>query len=94
MEVDVNALAAICARYGIAELLVFGSVARGDDQPGSDIDLLYRLAPGAQLGWEINRLDDELRDLFGRPVDLVSVKSLHPRLRANVTAEARHLYAA
>lgn len=94
IEVDLHTLAAICARYGIAELLVFGSVARGEDGPDSDIDLLYRLAPGAQLGWEVSRLEDELGALLGRSVDLVSIKALHPLLRDDVTAEARHLYAA
>jgi hypothetical protein len=94
VEVDVERLAGICRRYGIAELLVFGSVARGQAQSSSDIDLLYRLASGARLGWEIEQLSDELAELFGRPVDLVSARALHPRLRDAVNGEARELYAA
>jgi len=94
VEADDQRLAEICRRYGIAELLVFGSVARDEASSESDVDLLYRLAPGARLGWEIERLDDELTALFGRPVDLVSATALHPRLHDAVNSEARQLYAA
>ena len=48
-EVDEARLAAICDRYGIAELKIFGSQARGTAGPGSDIDILYTSGPGA--GW-------------------------------------------
>jgi predicted nucleotidyltransferase len=92
--IDPAQLAAICTRYGIAELAVFGSRARGDAEPGSDVDLLYVLEPGRHLGFAINRLEDELVTLFGRPVDLVSRKAVHPRLRDKVISEARTLYAA
>ena len=43
-------LAELCQKYGIAELSVFGSVARGDAQPDSDVDLLYVRTPGNDLG--------------------------------------------
>ncbi len=92
--VDTAALDAVCRRYGIASLTVFGSVARGEDGPGSDIDLLYELRPGARLGWEIEDLSDELAALFGRPVDLVSRRAVHPLLRDAVLADERPLYAA
>jgi predicted nucleotidyltransferase len=44
--------------------------------------------------WEIDQLADELAELFNRPVDLVSLRGLHPLLRPTVLAEARPLYAA
>lgn len=69
--IDAARLEDICARYGIAELAVFGSVARGDATPVSDVDVLYVLRPGARLGIAIDDLQDELADLFGRRVDLV-----------------------
>ena len=94
LEVDVDRIAEICGRYGIARLDVFGSVSRGEAAPGSDVDVLYELAPGARLGWDIESLADELAAVLGRPVDLVSRKALHERLRASVLAEARVLYAA
>jgi predicted nucleotidyltransferase len=92
--VDPSRLAEICRRYGVAELAVFGSVARGDASGTSDVDVLYVLGPGAALGFALNDLEDELAALFGRPVDLVSKRALHRLIRDQVLAEARTLYAA
>ena len=94
LVVDETRLAEICDRYGIASIEVFGSVARGEAGPGSDVDLLYELRPGARLGWDIEKLTDELSDVFGRPVDLVSRRALHARVRAGVLADAVSVYAA
>lgn len=94
LDVDDAALAAVCDRYGIAELKIFGSRARGTAGPGSDIDVLYTLFPGRKLGWEIEQLADELASILGHHVDLVSLRALHPRLKPAVLAEARLLYAA
>jgi uncharacterized protein len=94
VEVDEAQLAAICDRYGIAELKLFGSRARGTARPDSDIDILYALRPGRRLGWEIEQLADELAELFGHPVDLVSARGLHPLLRPSVLAEMQPVYAA
>ena len=93
VQVDEERLAAIADRYGISELRIFGSRARRTGRPDSDIDILYTLQPGCRLGWEIEQLADELGDLFGRHVDLVSMRALHPLLRESVLAEARQLYA-
>jgi len=92
--IDQRRLAELCERYGVAELSVFGSVARGEASKASDLDLLYVLQPDRSLGFAINRLEDELADLFGRPVDLVSKKALHRLIRDDVVAETRLLYAA
>ena len=94
VEVDEARLAAICDKYGIAELKVFGSRARGQASSDSDIDILYTLQPGQRLGWDIEQLADELAELFGYTVDLVSLHSLHPLLQSSVLAEARPVYAA
>lgn len=94
LDVDLDRIAEICRRYGVARLEVFGSVSRGEERPDSDVDVLYELAPGARLGWEVEDLTDELSEVLGRPVDLVSRRSLHERLREAVLAEARLLYAA
>jgi uncharacterized protein len=93
-DIDRKRLVAVCRRYGIATLLVFGSAARGTSTASSDLDLLYELAPEARLGWEIDDLAEELSEIFGRPVDLVSRVGLHPMLAASVLDEARPLYAA
>ncbi len=94
LDVDRVRLDALCRRFGIARLDVFGSVARGEGGPGSDVDLLYELAQGRALGWEIEDLSQDLADLFGRPVDLVSRKALHPLIRDQVLADAEPFYVA
>lgn len=94
LAVDPERLRDICCRYGVSRLEVFGSVSRGEEAPDSDIDMLYDLAPESRLGWDIDKLADELSELIGRPVDLVSRNSLHERLRDEVLAAARPLYAA
>lgn len=91
--VNAERLGDICARYGVARLEVFGSFARAEADDDSDIDLLYELAPGACLGWEVDDLAAELEAALGRPVDLVAKRWVHPRLRDQVLTEARPLYA-
>ena len=87
-------LAELCRKYGIAELSVFGSVARGDAQPGSDVDLLYVRVPGNDLGMSYFALQEDLEKLFGRPVDLVPKEGLHRVIRDQVLSDAQVLYAA
>ncbi|MEI8240143.1 MAG: nucleotidyltransferase domain-containing protein [Actinomycetota bacterium] len=70
-----------------------GSVPLLEASRDSDVDLLYVLAPDAQLGFTINELEDELAQLFGRHVDLVSKKAVHRLLRDEVVGQARTLYA-
>lgn len=94
LHVDGSRLAELCRRYGVAELSVFGSVARGEANDASDVDLLYVLEPGASLGFAINELEDELAKLFDRPIDLVAKRALHRLIRDEVLTEARPLYAA
>lgn len=94
LDIDIQRIGTICASYGVARLEVFGSVSRGGASVGSDVDLLYELAPGARLGWAIEDLSDELAAAFGRPVDLVSRAALHERLRDKVLAEACPLHPA
>ena len=93
-EVDLARLADICRRFGVVELAVFGSTGRDEATPDSDIDLLYVLAPERRLGFAVDRLEDQLADLFGRKVDLVSKRALHRLLRDEVLSQARTLYAA
>lgn len=88
-------IAELCRRYGIAELSVFGSVARGDDRPDSDVDLLYVSASDSMNSlWELWELRDELAQLLGRKIDLVPKDNLHWVIRDRVLNEARPVYAA
>ena len=93
-DFDHTVLASICERYGIAELWLFGSSAKGTAGPESDVDLLYVLAPDSHLGWDIEDLAEELNRFFRRKVDLVSKKFLHPLIRDEVLSTASVMYAA
>jgi predicted nucleotidyltransferase len=93
--VDEAALVELCRRYRVRELSVFGSAARGEMHPNSDIDLLVEFLPDA----EVDLVDHaglmlDLARLLGRRVDLVSKNGLKPLIRASVLEEARLLYAA
>lgn len=61
----------LLARYPVAQTWVFGSAARGDDRPDSDLDLLVELEPGATV-IDIIGLDEELSAMLGCPVDIVT----------------------
>ncbi len=93
-EVDPDRLRIVCERYGVVRLDVFGSASRGEAEAHSDVDLLYTLAPGTRLGWEIEDLSDELAAIFQRPVDLVAERAVNPLIKDRVLEEARPLYAA
>lgn len=89
-------LAAFCRRYGVAELWLFGSVAKGTATAQSDIDILVKFLPdSATSTWDWPAMTDELRDIFGREVDLLSVGVLrNPFRAASILASRRLLYAA
>ena len=94
-EVDEASLAEICRRYHVRELSLFGSAARGEMRPESDIDLLVEFSPEAHTGLlEFAGLMLDLSQLLGRKVDLVSKKGLKPLIRDSVLQEARPVYAA
>ena len=93
-ERQYRALVDLCARFGFARLDVFGSVARGEERADCDIDVLYDLLPGRHVTWEVIEAAEELLEILGRPVDLVSRRAVHPLLRERIETEARALYAA
>ena len=93
-QVEATKLVELCRQYHVRELSVFGSAARGEMRPDSDIDLLVEFIPGAKIDLvDYSGLLD-LSTLIGRKVDLVSKKGLKPLIRASVLKEARLLYAA
>jgi uncharacterized protein len=69
-------LAPFCQRHGVARLEVFGSLARGEPHPGSDIDLLVTFRPDVHLGWDFFELHKELEDILGCEVDLLTRRSV------------------
>ena len=95
LSVSTDALATVCARYRVRELALFGSAARGDARPDSDVDLLVVFEDDARVSlFTLIDLQAELSRLFNRPVDLVPKDGLKPVLRQEVLAEAQILYAA
>ena len=80
----------IAARHGAYNVRVFGSVARGEARPDSDIDFLVNLEAGRSL-LDLARLLRELQALLNCPVDVVTEAGLRPRLRPKVLEEARPL---
>jgi len=78
---------AIVARHHGRSVALFGSVARGDEQPGSDIDFLVELAPDARP-FEILTIGVELEQALGVKVDVGTPDSLRERVRDEVLAEA------
>ena len=80
---DEAKLAEVCRRYHVLELSVFGSAARGEMRPESDIDLLVEFLPGAKVDlFDYSGLMLDLSKLIGRKVDLVSKKGLKPLIRS------------
>lgn len=80
----------IAARRGATNVRVFGSVARGEARPDSDVDLLVDLEKGRSLLDHAGLMAD-LEDLLGRRVDVATTAGLRDRLRSHVLAEARPL---
>lgn len=86
----------LCRRWKISRLCLFGSQARGDAGPDSDVDLLVEYAPDAAWSLlDVARLHDEMAELFGRPVDLVRERNVtNPYRLATIRRDRRPLYGA
>jgi predicted nucleotidyltransferase len=74
-------------RYGVRSSSLFGSVARGESGPRSDVDLLVDVDDDVSL-FGLSRLKRHLEDLLGMPVDLVTTDALRPSMRDQILAEA------
>lgn len=87
-----EALRDVLARFPVKQAWVFGSVARGDDRPDSDLDLLIQLEPDASV-IDVIGLDEELSAALGCPVDLITTSELESNelLRRGVNRHRRAL---
>lgn len=98
IERELTEIAALCRRFGVRRLELFGSATRPDfDRSTSDVDLLadFDPPPGASYADAYFGLKEELERLFERPVDLVSLGSLrNPYFVREIEASRRLLYAA
>jgi predicted nucleotidyltransferase len=78
VEAHRDQIKAIATRHQGISIALFGSVARGQERPGSDLDFLVELAPGARP-FEILAIGAELEDALGVKVDVGTPESLRPR---------------
>ena len=77
IDIDREKVAQFCSRWRIAEFAVFGSILRKDFRPDSDIDVLVTFAPDARHTlFDMVRMQEELQQMLGRDVDLVSRRGL------------------
>jgi predicted nucleotidyltransferase len=83
-----DAVCLAAGRHRVSNVRVFGSVLSGSDLDGSDLDLLVDPLPGATL-FDLGGLQDELEQLMGLKVDLLTPKDLPTQFRAQVLALAR-----
>jgi uncharacterized protein len=81
---------ALARAHKATNVRVFGSLARGEDDDASDIDLLVDLEPGADLV-DLATLDIELEQLLGHPVDVVPARLLKTRAAVTAAAHAKQL---
>ena len=80
-------------REGIARMSLFGSVARGDATPESDIDLLVVFDPAARMDLiRMIGLERRLGETLGRPVEFMTEPVKNPYLRANVERDRRFVF--
>ena len=77
----------IAERHGARNVRVFGSVARGEAMPDSDVDFLVDMEPGRSL-LDLGGLLMDLQELLGRRVDVVTERGLRDRVRQRVLREA------
>ena len=85
-----DAVLAIAARHGVSQIRVFGSVARGEERPDSDIDLLIDLDDDRGFA-DYLEFAEEIEKLFGRRVEIVLNRSLSRHFRPYIEAEAQAL---
>jgi len=77
----------IAAAHGARNIRLFGSVSRGEADPNSDVDILVGLEPGRSL-LDIIALKQDLEDLLGCEVDVVTEEAVSPYIREQVLKEA------
>jgi predicted nucleotidyltransferase len=80
----------LAERHGARNVRVFGSVVRGEDRPESDVDFLVEVERGRSL-LDLIELEQDLSEMLGRPVEVLTDRGLNPHLQEQILAEARAL---
>ncbi len=91
LEAKRTEILAIAAKHGAFNVRVFGSVARGEEMPDSDIDFLVDYDLQQVTPWFPGGLLMDWQDLLGRKVDVLTERSVSPRIRDRVLSEAKPL---
>lgn len=92
-DLPVKEILEIAHRYGATSVKVFGSRARGDARPDSDLDLLVEVVEETSL-LEVIGMQNALSELLGIKVEVATPGALHPMLREDILREAKPLDAA
>ena len=90
IETHRTRILALAKRHGLQDVRVFGSMARGDADDGSDVDLLVSLAPN-KTGLALGALLVDLEELLDRRVEVLTEGGLHSEIRDQVLKEAQPL---
>lgn len=91
VETKQQEIEALCQKNNIGFLGLFGSVARGDDTPTSDVDLLVRFDKRITL-FELIHIENEFKDVLQRKVDLITVGGLNHRIKPYVFKDLKPIY--
>lgn len=96
IDVPEEKIAVFCRKWRIKEFALFGSVLRDDFRPDSDIDVLVTFEDDAGWSlWDLVDIQDELKELFGREVDLVEKRALrNPFRKREILSTHEVIYAA
>jgi len=90
-EIDVRKLIDVCRKYKVSKVALFGSFARGDAGPDSDIDLLITFSD--RVGFlTLAKLERELSEVLHRIVDLLTEQSISPYLKDQILSEQKVIY--
>lgn len=89
-DTDKQTIIEICKRNGVEYCAVFGSFARGDATPESDVDLLIRFSK--PVGFRFFGVADELEAALGKQVDLATDKMIGPYIRESVMHDLQKIY--
>jgi uncharacterized protein len=90
---EISARADALKARGVAAAYLFGSTARGEERPDSDLDVFVDIQPGAKFSLlDLAGVHRILNEEIGRKVDVMTRESLHPKLRAEIEREAVRVF--